>query len=106
MLEDINSTANLGGGRVQLTTNTNVSTGGTLQVTGGIGLTAPFDADLSIAVVRMGLKDPQLYKTRADGTVTINGPLAGGARIAGQIVLNETEVQIPSTGFSGAGAIR
>ena len=53
----------------------------------------------------MVVRDPTLFETRLNGKVTVNGPLAGGATIGGDILLNETELQVPSTGFSGASGI-
>jgi translocation and assembly module TamB len=35
----------------------------------------------------------------------MQGPLAGGATIAGRIALTETELRVPSTGFGGAGGL-
>jgi len=102
-LENVQAQATLGGGRVQVSSTAAVSSGGGLQVDGSVGLAAPFDADLAVAVQRVTLRDPDLYQTTANGAVTISGPLAGGAIIAGRVALAETELRIPSTGMVGAG---
>jgi translocation and assembly module TamB len=53
----------------------------------------------------MVLRDPELYETRVDGEVRVQGPIAGGARISGTVTLPETEIRVPSTDVGGAGAI-
>jgi translocation and assembly module TamB len=101
-LEDVALTADLAGSRAQISGGGALSSGGRVDVGGGIGLAAPFEADLRIGLRNAVLRDPQLFQTTANGDVTIRGPLTGGGAIGGQIVLSATEVQIPSTGMGGA----
>jgi translocation and assembly module TamB len=101
----VTATADLAGGRAQVAAQAAVSSGGRIDLRGGIGLTAPFPGDLSVQVQNAVLKDPALYQTRANGTLTIRGPLNGGATIAGALRLAETEVQIPSTGMGSLGSL-
>ncbi|HEX9857751.1 MAG TPA: translocation/assembly module TamB domain-containing protein, partial [Paracoccaceae bacterium] len=104
-LEGVAANADLAGGRMRLGVEAGVSTGGRLRVSGGMALAAPFDADLTAGLQQVVLKNPLLYETRLNGSVTVAGPLAGGARIGGAILLNETELRIPSTGLGGAGVL-
>ncbi|WP_406720220.1 translocation/assembly module TamB domain-containing protein [Thioclava litoralis] len=104
-LEAINVNAQLGGGRVNLTTSANFSDGGTVKVTGPIRLTAPYSSDLAIALDRARLRDPNLYDTRISGDLGINGALTGGAKIAGKLRLSDTEIRVPSTGLGGVESI-
>lgn len=105
-VEGLNATANLSGGRARIDARANLSTGGgPLSVSGTIGMQAPYTADLTAEAFNVIVRDPSLYQTRASGRITVNGPLTGGARIAGRINLAETELRIPSTGFGGAGAL-
>lgn len=104
-LERTNAVIDLRQGRANVSATTEVSTGGRLRVDGGIGLTAPFAADLSVQIDGVRLRDASLYDTTASGGVTVTGPLAGGARIAGSVTLGVTELLIPSTGFGGAGGL-
>ncbi len=104
-LEGLTATATLSGGRARIDASAQSSEGGRLEVAGGIGLAAPFEADLNLRVQRMVLKDPELFTTTASGPITVRGPLTGGATIAGRIELEETELRIPSTGFGGSGGI-
>jgi translocation and assembly module TamB len=80
-----------------------VDAGGRVAASGTIGLAAPVPADLAVTLDGAVLRDPDLYFTRADGTINLTGPLTGGARIAGDVVLSDTELQVPSTGITGLG---
>ena len=104
-LTGVNATADLSSGRADIAMDSSISTGGKLGLRGTVGLAAPNNADLTATLQRFVLRDPDLFQTRGNGTLTIQGPLAGGAQIAGRIALIETEVRVPSSGFSGSGAI-
>ncbi len=100
-LQDTTLTATLSGGQAQLSGQAAVSTGGGATINGSFGLAAPNNADLSLSLRDVVLRDPELYETRASGNVTITGPLAGGAVVAGNIQLRDTELQVPSGGVGG-----
>ncbi len=104
-LQAINAKADLAQGRAVLTAAAEVSSGGQIAANGTAGLVAPFNGDLAIDLRNVTLRDPDLYETTLNGGVTVQGPLAGGAMIAGRIVLSETELRVPSTGFGGAGGL-
>jgi translocation and assembly module TamB len=98
---DISATANLGGNRAVIQATNRVSSGGQIAISGSVGLTAPFSADLTADLSNVTLRDPDLYETTADGRLTITGPMTGGGQIAGRVALSETEIRIPSTGLGG-----
>ncbi len=105
-IDDLTANANLQNGLINVDMSGNLMAGGGLGVTGTIDLrggSPRFDlrADLNDAVLR----DPNLYETTANGTVTITGNAAEGPLISGRIELGETEIRIPSTGLGGAKAI-
>ncbi len=104
-LQDVGVTADLAQGRAQLSGGAGLTSGGRVALDGTVGLTAPFPADLRVALQGAILRDPQLFQTTANGEVTLRGPLNGGAAVGGRIVLSETEVQIPSTGLGGGADI-
>jgi translocation and assembly module TamB len=104
-LQDASVVANLSGEQAQIDGQAAVSTGGTTTISGSVGLATPNTANLALGLRSVVLRDPQLYETRASGRLTIIGPLAGGAMIAGQIDLRDTELQIPSSGLGGTEAI-
>lgn len=100
-LTGLAGTATLGGGSVNLSVGADVTSGGRIEVSGTAGLAAPYAGNLAVQLAAIGLRDPQLYETTLDGTVTVSGPLTGGAVIGGTILLDETEVRVPSTGLGG-----
>ena len=102
-LQDISAQAVLGGGSARIEARAGVSSGGSLTVRGTVGLTRPNPGALAVDLSQVVLRDPDLYETTVNGALTVDGPLAGGALIAGRLVLTETELRIPSTGFGGSG---
>lgn len=104
-LQGIDATGQFQGETVRLSLTSGVSSGGRLRIDGPIGLTGQRSSDLSIVLEAVRLYDPELYDTRVGGTLSLTGPLTGGARLAGSLSLSETDVRVPSSGFSSAGAL-
>ncbi len=104
-LEDIDATIDLVNGQAQITLAADLPAGGDLSLAGPVGLAAPFPADLVITLDEAEIVDPNLYQTSVDGRVTISGPLAGGATIAGDLALGPTEIQVPSSGLGALGDV-
>lgn len=100
--ESVTLNADLAASRATLTASTRLSSGGQVQASGTVALAAPFDANLSIALQNAILRDPRLFQTIANGTLTLSGPLTAGGLIAGTVTLGQTDLQIPSTGLGGA----
>ncbi|WP_226782977.1 translocation/assembly module TamB domain-containing protein [Oceaniglobus trochenteri] len=105
VLEQIALTGDLSGGRLNLDLRAAKEGGGQLTVTGPITLSGGFNADLDVRAVGVVVEDPRLYRTLVNGAITVNGPLTGGARVAGTLDLVETDVRIPSTGLGATGPI-
>lgn len=103
--DQIASTIRIGAGRAQIEASLAPSTGGTLRISGPVALEAPFNGDLTIALEALGLSEPGLLESSADGQLRIAGPLTGGAAIAGTITLGEVVVQVPSTSGSTSAAL-
>ncbi len=104
-LTDIAVTATLGGGSAQVQATAGVSSRGQIGVTGRVGLTRPYPGDLAVTLTRVGLRDPDLYRTTIDGTLQVTGPLTAGPLIAGRLALDETELRVPSTLGTAGGLI-
>lgn len=104
-LRDVGAEATLAKGVATISADARAAAGGGLGLRGTLGLAPPFEANLTVTPRGMVLRDPELYETRADGEIRIQGPIAGGARISGAITLPETEIRVPSTGIGGAAAI-
>ncbi len=94
--------ADLSGGRAQISATSDLSAGGRLRVNGSLGLTAPMDSTLDLVLEALRLRDAELYDTTASGTLQITGPLLGRASMTGRILIGETELVVPSTGFASA----
>ncbi len=102
-LSQIEGGAQIQDGRATLNVTAQVESGGQVSVNGPVQLTGGFDADLTIRADRIVLRDPLLYETTVSGQMTATGPLQGGARIAGQLDLGATEIQVPSSGIGALG---
>ncbi|MFN3147158.1 MAG: translocation/assembly module TamB domain-containing protein [Paracoccaceae bacterium] len=79
--------------------------GGRVTVTGPVTLQPPFAGSLAAVLQGVVLTDPELFTTTANGRLTIDGPLTGGALIVGAVTLGTTEVQVPSSVVSATGPI-
>jgi translocation and assembly module TamB len=104
-LTDIGGQVALRGGTAQINLTTRVEGGGGITISGPLTLTAPNQADITVALSSVVLQDPELYRTEVSGAITLNGPLQGGARIAGRLELEQTDVQVPSSSISSLGAL-
>lgn len=99
-LNNLTGIVKVAGGRAQTEFSANASTGGTVQLSGPVTLSAPYNADLQAKLTRFRLRDPQLYQTLIDGRIRVSGPLTGGAPITGLLILSETQIQVPSGSLS------
>lgn len=104
-VERLSGAITLASGRATTDLTGNISTGGGFSIGGGMQLDPPFQSNITVQLFQAVLRDPQLFTTRMNGTVSLTGPLAGGALIGGAIVLSETELRIPSTGIGGGGGL-
>jgi len=104
-LQGIAANINLARSRAQIDVSANGSNGGQVRAGGAVTLTGSLPADIQIGLNELVLIDPRLYKTSLSGQVRLAGPLAGGARIAGEVNVGETTVQVPSTGLTSIGEI-
>ncbi|WP_297773612.1 translocation/assembly module TamB domain-containing protein [uncultured Roseovarius sp.] len=95
-VDDLSGTATLGQSRVQTDFSARMRDGGRVTVTGPVSLTQGFNGDLAVELAGLVLSDQLIYTTTANGDVSLNGPLTGGARIGGAITLEETNIRIPS----------
>jgi translocation and assembly module TamB len=104
-LQGVEAIGTLQGGSLQVQATSGLSSGGRLRVDGQIQLTGARTADLALTLDALRLYDPELYDTRASGNLTLRGPLSGGPLLSGTLSLAETEVRVPASGFSAAGAL-
>ncbi|SIT87360.1 autotransporter secretion inner membrane protein TamB [Yoonia rosea] len=102
-LTDIAGGISMANGSAQIDLRTRVESGGSISISGPVALTAPNQADITVALNDMVLQDPDLYSSRVAGAINLTGPLSGGARISGRLQLGETNVQVPSSSISSLG---
>ncbi|RJL21288.1 translocation/assembly module TamB domain-containing protein [Paracoccus siganidrum] len=103
-MEQLDVTAGLQGGRIQLDGSANISAGGRMTISGPVDLNAR-TLDIGVVLDNVVARDPNLYETLISGQVRLAGAMAGGPLLSGRIDLGETEFRIPSTGLGGAKAI-
>ena len=104
-VENLNGTADLNGGLIQVNATGDVAGGGRVTVTGPVNLRNGTNLDLTARLDGVVLRDPNLYETVVDGQVSISGDPALGPLVTGTLNLGETEIRIPATGMGGAQAI-
>ena len=104
-LTDITGQIGLNGGTAQINLNTRVESGGSVSISGPVALTGDNNADITINVNDVVLQDPELYSSSIAGTVTLNGPATGGARIRGRLTLGQTDIRVPSSSISTLGEL-
>lgn len=101
-LSGITVTARLEGQRVVIEQGSATADGGgTLTLGGQVGLDAGLPADLRLALNQVRYADGTLVVATASGELTITGPLANGPLVAGTILVNQAEIQVPDS-FGGA----
>lgn len=104
-LTDLGGQVRLSNGNAQIDLTTRVESGGSISINGPIALTGANQADITVALNDVVLRDPELYSSRIAGTINLNGPLQGGARISGRLALGQTDVQVPSSSISTLGEL-
>ncbi|WP_319826008.1 translocation/assembly module TamB domain-containing protein [Thalassovita sp.] len=95
-LEDISADVTLNGAQAQVSASSRVASGGTVQLSGPIALTAPFTAKLTTRMAGVVITEPRLFETTVDGALDLSGPLSGGAQISGRLSLGQTELRVPN----------
>ncbi|WP_420858264.1 translocation/assembly module TamB domain-containing protein [Marivivens marinus] len=104
-IDQISTTVTLSNGSARIDMTAAPESGGQLALRGSVGMTAPFNAALTVEAADFVQRDRQLYDTTISGALGINGPLAGGARIDGRLSLGETNLRVPSSDFGTLGAL-
>ena len=102
-LSNIVGGASFANGTADLNLNADVQSGGQIAIHGPITLTAPQTADIAINFDQVVVKNPELYQTLVSGGITVRGPVTGGAQIAGNLTLGQTDIQVPSSGVGALG---
>ena len=94
-LTGVNVLAGLEGDRLVLRNASARLGGGALAMRGRIGLAAPFPADLAVELAGVRYTDGRMVTADLGADLSITGPLAGGALVAGQVDLARAEIAVP-----------
>lgn len=101
-LENVGLIAGLNGDRADIQRfSARLAAGGTVNLSGSVGLSNGFPADLRVAMNEARYTDGQTFSTRASGNLSLTGPLASRPRVAGAVTLDRVEILVPET-FGGA----
>lgn len=80
--------------------------GGGFTVTGPVSLLPPFDGQIAVRLNDLVMTDNLSYESRLGGQITLSGPLTGNSRLAGQIEVGETNINLnTASGAVGAAPI-
>ncbi|MEX0337636.1 MAG: translocation/assembly module TamB domain-containing protein [Arenibacterium sp.] len=100
------SNVTLANSSANITVTGGLRAGGGFRVSGPVGLAPPFAGNLAIDLLDLILTDNLVFTSSANGQIRVDGPLTGGAQIAGQINFGETEINISNaSGAVGAAPI-
>lgn len=95
-IEGISADITLDQSKAQVSMQGRVVSGGTVQVSGAVGLSAPYVAAVQADLSQVQFRDPRLFETSATGTIGLQGPLTGGAVVSGRLNLGPTELRVPN----------
>ena len=99
VLEELTTDIALQSGQATVDMAARNRAGGSVAVSGGVGLLGAQVLDLAVRLNGFTIADPQLYETSVEGAVAVIGPLSA-PQISGALTLGETNIVVPSTGIS------
>ena len=101
-LEGVGALASLQGDRVVINrAQARLGTGGSVSISGSVGIAPPFQADLSIDLNDARYTDAETFTTTADGSLRLSGALTQDPLLSGSVDLVRTEITVPES-FGGS----
>jgi translocation and assembly module TamB len=97
--------ATLSGDRVVINSASATLGDGTISVSGSVGLSGGFPADLTVTARNARYADGELFAVTFDADLTVNGPLTGQPLIAGTVAVDRAEITVPERLGGGASLI-
>ncbi|MEO1109225.1 MAG: translocation/assembly module TamB domain-containing protein [Pseudomonadota bacterium] len=102
----ISGSVDLAQSRATISLNGGMRAGGGFSVTGPVDLKPPFNAQITMRLDNLVLTDQLLYETKLNGQIAMTGALAGNSSLAGQIIFEETNINLAAaSGAVGAAPI-
>ncbi|MEN3793082.1 translocation/assembly module TamB domain-containing protein [Fulvimarina sp. MAC3] len=96
IVQNINTTINLNGQTATISAfSASLGRGGTIDVGGTVGLTPPFNADISVSLDQGRYTDGEIVTATLSADITITGPLTAGPTIAGDVTAQEINILVP-----------
>ncbi|MFN4100580.1 MAG: translocation/assembly module TamB domain-containing protein, partial [Pararhodobacter sp.] len=102
-LADIQGQAQLTGSTAQLNATARSLAGGTAVVSGSVRLDQGRDLDLNVRVSDLVVQQPRLFEALVSGTFQVTGPMAAGALVSGDVLVETVEISIPNSPLSRGG---
>lgn len=103
-VDDINATVTIARSSAQVQASARPRDGGTVQISGPVGLLPPFNGNLQIAIGDVVVSDHLSYDTLLNGSLSFSGAMTGSNRIAGRIEVGETNINLNTAGGSVSAA--
>ncbi|MBQ4825324.1 translocation/assembly module TamB domain-containing protein [Leisingera sp. HS039] len=103
-VDDINATVSIARSSAQLQVSARPRDGGTVRISGPVGLQPPFNGNLQIAIGDVVVTDHLSYETLLNGSLAMSGAMAGNNRIEGRIDVGETNINLNTAGGSVSAA--
>ncbi|MEM1272267.1 MAG: translocation/assembly module TamB domain-containing protein [Pseudomonadota bacterium] len=105
-LENMSARADIRGGSADIVMNAALNTGGSVAVSGRVGLAQPgLPGSLSIEMANGRVVDPELFEAAIDAALTFTGALAGASNLVGQVDFGTVEIRVPESNLGAAGEI-
>jgi translocation and assembly module TamB len=83
----------------------NLSTGGSVAISGSVGLGAGTPADLAIRLNSARYADGTLFVATASGDLALSGPLAASPLLSGRVLVEKADITVPEQIGGGAALI-
>ncbi|EBA15960.1 hypothetical protein RSK20926_05092 [Roseobacter sp. SK209-2-6] len=99
-LNGINAQVTLAQSSANVRVSAQPQEGGSLQISGPVSLSAPFQTALNIGLSGVVLKDHLSYETLLNGDLNLTGALTGQAGLSGRIDVGETVINLNTAGGS------
>lgn len=105
-LQGITGSAALSGDRITINTLTaQLATGGTVSVSGSLGLDAPaFTSDLRFSLNNARYADGNLLVATLNGTLALTGPVGRGGLLSGTVAIARADITVPEA-IAGGGTL-
>jgi translocation and assembly module TamB len=71
--------------------------GGTVAVSGTVGIRGRFLAELAVTLRQARYTDGRLFAVTLDGDLTVEGPLARSPLVSGEVRIDRAELQVPAS---------